>query len=71
MLPKPSKFIGNESAYVAEFWRVFERLRLVWGFNFRAVELHVDSAVVKAISVTRNCSLRGRILVEKILLQLD
>jgi hypothetical protein len=28
MLPKPSKYIGNGSVYVAELWGVFEGLRL-------------------------------------------
>jgi hypothetical protein len=42
--------------------------------NFRVVKLHVDFVVVvKAISATWSCSMRDRVLVEKIrrLLQLD
>ncbi|PNY10107.1 ribose-phosphate pyrophosphokinase mitochondrial-like [Trifolium pratense] len=61
-------------AYLAELWGVFEGLRLARRLNFKAVELHVDSAiVVLAICSTGSGSMCGRSLVEKIrrLLHLD
>lgn len=41
-----SKFVGNCSANVAEFWGVLEGLYLLKKLGYAQVEINVDSAIV-------------------------
>ncbi|PNX81975.1 ribonuclease H, partial [Trifolium pratense] len=69
-----SKYIGIESAYVAELWGLLEGLMYARSLQFKFIEVHVDSlAVMQVVSSHENGSWKGRTLVEKIrrLLALD